>query len=57
LSGSSGYNGYQAGNKVDSNKITIGLPFSTMMACAESDGFMEQEYLTSLGTAAFHQPN
>jgi heat shock protein HslJ len=39
----------------DGNNITIGLPISTMMAYAESDGIMEQEYLTSLGNAATYQ--
>ena len=59
LSGSSGCISYQVGHEVDGNNITIGLPFSTMMACADSDGMMEQEqvYLTSLGTTAFHRPN
>ena len=33
------------------------VSFSTMMACAEPDGLMEQEqeYLTCLGTAATYQ--
>jgi heat shock protein HslJ len=57
LSGSSGRHSYQAGYEVDGNNITIGLPFSTMMACAESDGIMEQEFLTSLGAAGSHCPN
>jgi hypothetical protein len=41
----------------DDNNITIGLPISTMIASAESDGIMEQklEYLTAIGTAATHQ--
>ena len=57
MSGSSGCNSYQAGYEVDGNNITISLPFSTMMACAESDGIMEQEqeYLTAIGTAATQQ--
>jgi len=57
LSGSSGCNTYQAGYEVDGNNITIGLPISTLMACAEPDGIMEQEqeYLTALSTAATYQ--
>jgi heat shock protein HslJ len=55
MSGSSGFNSYQAGYEVDGNNITISLPISTMMACAESDGMMEQEYLTAIGTAATQQ--
>ena len=37
------------------NNITIGLAISTLMACAEPDGIMEQEYLTALSTAATYQ--
>jgi heat shock protein HslJ len=50
-------NTYQAGYEVDGNNITIGLPISTLMACAEPDGIMEQEqeYLTALSTAATYQ--
>ena len=57
MSGSSSCNSYQAGYEVDGNSITIGLPISTMMACAESVGIMEQEqeYLTAIGTAATYQ--
>jgi hypothetical protein len=67
MSGSSGCNSYQAGYEVDGNNITISLPISTMMACAESDGMMEQEqesdgmmeqeqvYLTAIGIAATQQ--
>lgn len=57
MSGSSGCNSYQAGYEVDGNNITISLPISTMMACAESDGIMEQEqeYLTAIGIAATQQ--
>jgi heat shock protein HslJ len=57
LSGSSGCNTYQAGYEVNGNNITIGLPISTLMACAEPDGIMEQEqeYLTALSTAATYQ--
>jgi heat shock protein HslJ len=57
LSGSAGCNTYNAGYEVDANNISIGLPISTMMACAEPEGIMEQEqeYLTALGTAATYQ--
>jgi heat shock protein HslJ len=57
LSGSSGCNTYQAGYEVDGDNISIGLGISTMMACGEPDGIMEQEqeYLTALGTAATYQ--
>ena len=36
LSGSAGCNSYSAGYEVDGNSITIGLPISTLMACAAS---------------------
>ena len=57
LSGSAGCNNYSAGYEVDGNNISIGLPISTMMACAEPAGIMEQEqeYLTALPTAATYQ--
>jgi heat shock protein HslJ len=57
LTGSAGCNNYSAGYEVDGNNISIGLPISTLMACAEPEGIMEQEqeYLTALGTAATYQ--
>jgi heat shock protein HslJ len=57
LSGSAGCNSYSAGYETDGNSITIGLSISTMMACAEPEGIMEQEqeYLAALGTAATYQ--
>ncbi|MEJ2559386.1 MAG: META domain-containing protein [Anaerolineae bacterium] len=57
VTGSAGCNTYRAGYEVDGNKISIGLPASTMMACAEPEGIMEQEqeYLTALSTVATYQ--
>jgi heat shock protein HslJ len=57
LSGLAGCNSYSAGYEVEGNNISIGLPISTMMACAEPEGIMEQEqeYLTALSTAATYQ--
>ena len=57
VTGSAGCNNYSAGYEVDDSNISIGLPISTMMACAEPEGIMEQEqeYLTALGTAATYQ--
>jgi heat shock protein HslJ len=60
LTGSAGCNTYQTGYEVgDDNTITIGPAISTMMACGEPEGIMEQEqeYLTALGTAATYQIN
>lgn len=57
VTGSAGCNNYSAGYEVDGNSISIGLAISTMMACADPEGIMEQEqeYLTALGTAATYQ--
>jgi heat shock protein HslJ len=57
VTGSAGCNTYSAGYEVDGNAISIGLTISTMMACAEPAGIMEQEqeFLTALGTAATYQ--
>jgi heat shock protein HslJ len=57
VSGSASCNSDSAGYEVDGNTITISLPISTMMACAEPEGIMEQEqeFLTALGTAATYQ--
>ena len=60
LTGSAGCNTYQAGYEVGAdNAITIGPAISTMMACGEPEGIMEQEqeYLTALGTVATYQIN
>jgi heat shock protein HslJ len=57
ITGSAGCNSYSAGYEAEGNSITIGLPISTMMACGEPEGIMEQEqeYLAALGTAATYQ--
>jgi heat shock protein HslJ len=57
VSGSAGCNNYSAGYELDGNSISIGLAISTMMACDQPEGIMEQEleYLTALGTAATYQ--
>jgi heat shock protein HslJ len=57
LSGNSGCNTYNGPYTVDGNQITIGPLSSTMMACGEPAGVMEQEaqYLAALGTAATYQ--
>ncbi len=54
LSGSSGCNRYSASYSVDGGKIAIEPGISTLMACSEPDGIMEQEaaYLQALPTAA-----
>lgn len=54
VNGSAGCNNYFAGYKVDGDKLTIDHPGSTMMACADPAGIMEQEtaYLTQLAKAA-----
>jgi heat shock protein HslJ len=56
LSGNSGCNTYSP-YTVDGNQITIGPLSSTMMACSDPAGVMEQEaqYLAALGTAATYQ--
>lgn len=57
LSGNSGCNTYNGPYTVDGNQITIGPLSSTMMACSDPAGVMEQEaqYLAALGTAATYQ--
>lgn len=57
VGGTAGCNRYSAGYTVDGNKITIELPLSTMMMCAEPEGIMEQEqaYLTALPQAATYE--
>lgn len=60
LTGSAGCNTYNVGYIVgDGSTITIGLPASTLMACDQPEGIMEQEqeYLTALGTVATYQVN
>ncbi len=57
VGGTAGCNRYSAGYTVDGNKITISLPMSTMMMCAEPAGVMEQEqaYLMALPQAATYE--
>jgi len=57
MSGSAGCNNYNASYQTDGDSISIGLAMSTMMACAEPEGVMEQEmlYLAALGTAATYK--
>lgn len=52
LAGSAGCNNYSATYTTDGSSISIGPAVSTMMACAEPTGIMEQEtqYLTALPT-------
>ena len=53
MGGSGGCNTYGAGYEVDGETITIGPARSTLMACAEPDGVMEQEqaYFQALANA------
>jgi len=57
LTGSAGCNNYNGPYKVSGSQITIGPLASTMMACADPAGVMDQEaqYLAALGTAATYQ--
>ena len=54
VTGSAGCNQYFASWETAAESITIGMPATTRMACAEPDGIMEQEarYLEALHTAA-----
>jgi heat shock protein HslJ len=54
VSGTSGCNTYSGGYEVDGDMITFSPLASTMMACIEPAGLMEQEaaYLQNLGKAA-----
>ena len=53
LAGSAGCNRYSGSYKLDGDKLTIGQAASTMMACADPAGVMEQEsaYLAALESA------
>ncbi|MCB0195939.1 MAG: META domain-containing protein [Anaerolineae bacterium] len=57
ITGNSGCNNYSAGFTVDGNNITIEQGLSTMMACIEPEGVMdqEQEFLAALASAATYQ--
>jgi heat shock protein HslJ len=57
LSGNAGCNTYSGAYKVNGDQITIGPLASTMMACEEPAGVMEQEtqYLAALQSAATYQ--
>jgi heat shock protein HslJ len=59
VSGTAGCNSYFASYEADpaAGTITIGDVGSTMMACAEPEGIMEQEqeYLAALATAATYR--
>ncbi|PWB55222.1 MAG: hypothetical protein C3F13_04730 [Anaerolineales bacterium] len=57
LSGNSGCNTFSGGYKVNGNQITIGPLASTMMACSDPAGVMDQEaqYLAALQSAATYQ--
>jgi heat shock protein HslJ len=57
LSGNAGCNTYSGTYKVDGDQITIGPLASTMMACDQPAGVMEQEtqYLSALQSAATYQ--
>lgn len=54
LSGNAGCNNYSGSYSVTGNQIKIGPLISTMMACSEPDGIMDQEmqYLTAIQNAA-----
>jgi heat shock protein HslJ len=53
VSGSAGCNDYRASYQVDGNNLTIGLPATTNLFCAEPDGVMDQEadFLAALQSA------
>jgi len=57
LSGNAGCNTYSGAYKVNGDQITIGPLASTMKACSEPAGVMEQEaqYLAALQSAATYQ--
>ena len=57
VSGKSGCNTYNGPYTVNGNQIKIGPLASTMMACGDPPGIMEQEqqFLAALGTAATYQ--
>jgi len=57
LSGNAGCNTYSGSYKVNGDQITIGPLASTMMACDQPEGVMEQEaqYLAALQSAATYQ--
>lgn len=57
ISGNGGCNNYTGSYKVDGEDIKIGPLASTMMACAEPEGVMEQEtqYLAALQLAESYQ--
>jgi heat shock protein HslJ len=57
ITGGSGCNTYSGPYTVTGNQIQIGPLASTMMACGDPPGIMEQEqqYLAALGTAATYQ--
>ena len=57
VSGSAGCNNYNASYELDGKSITIGPGASTMMACPEPEGVMEQEqlYLAALQSAGSYQ--
>ena len=57
LSGNSGCNQYTGEFKVTGNQITIGPLASTMMACSEPEGVMDQEtqYLAAIQSAATYE--
>jgi heat shock protein HslJ len=44
VSGSGGCNSYSAPYQVEGDVMTVGPVIATLMACAEPDGIMEQEY-------------
>jgi len=57
LSGNAGCNTYSGAYKLNGDQITVGPLVSTMMACSEPAGVMEQEaqYLAALQSAATYQ--
>ena len=57
LNGSAGCNNYNSSYQVDGDNISIGQTITTLMACVEPEGIMEQEeqYLTALQTAATYK--
>ena len=57
LTGSASCNNYFASYETEGDNITIGPAGSTMMACPEPEGIMEQEqqYLAALETAATYK--
>lgn len=57
MSGSAGCNSYQTAYQIDGDSLTLGPAVTTLMACAEPAGIMEQEtqFLDALGQVTRYQ--